>query len=377
ASAADTIKVGLLPIDSGMFARNLPFVVDSAKLAVEVLNAQGGAAGKKFELVIQNHPGTPASAMAAGQRLIQQEGAQYLTGFFTSSIAGALSPKMAGMNALLIDPVSLATDLIGKNCQPNYFRVSAPEGLIGNAFHTLLRQTGAKTWSTISHDFAAGHAFASEVKEVVGGMGGSVQKSFFTPIGTTDFGSYITQLAKDPTEALGVALYGSDALAFAKQQQQFGLFAKFKAVVSQGFADELTVGAQGDSTVGVVGTQNWSATLPGAKVAAFVKAYEERYKRRPNYVEADMYAGFEMLQAAINKAKSSDVNAVRIALAGLKAETVLGEVEMRAADHQLVRPITLIQVVKGADGTASVAVKSVISGRENTPPPSADCKMPS
>jgi branched-chain amino acid transport system substrate-binding protein len=40
------------------------------------------------------------------------------------------------------------------------------------------------------------------------------------------------------------------------------------------------------------------------------------------------------MAAAINKANSTDVAAVRAALSGFNMDTVLGAVEVRAADHQ-------------------------------------------
>ena len=57
-------------------------------------------------------------------------------------------------------------------------------------------------------------------------------------------------------------------------------------------------------------------TMPGERNAAFVKAYEERNKRKPIYTDADMMVALEMLRAAIIKANSTDVPAVRNALAG-------------------------------------------------------------
>jgi len=42
----------------------------------------------------------------------------------------------------------------------------------------------------------------------------------------------------------------------------------------------------------------------------------------------------------------TDIAAVRAAMAGLKTSTIFGDVELRAADHQLVRPMVLIQVEK-------------------------------
>ena len=62
AFAQATIKLGVVNIDTGPFAVSGAFVNDGAAFAVERLNAQGGALGRKYELVTQNHAGTPASA---------------------------------------------------------------------------------------------------------------------------------------------------------------------------------------------------------------------------------------------------------------------------------------------------------------------------
>ena len=59
-----------------------------------------------------------------------------------------------------------------------------------------------------------------------------------------------------------------------------------------------------------------------------MKAYKEKYNGElPPYTSADQYAAIQLMAAAIKKANSTDVDAVRTALSGLKAETALGDVE--------------------------------------------------
>jgi len=377
ALAAEPIKVGLLTIDSGPFAALMRYVTEASELAVDTLNAEGGANGRKFELVVQSHSGTPASAIAAATRLIQQGGASFVMGFMTSSISLGLAPKMVGLNALLIDPTSNAGDLTGKSCQPNYFRVSATDGMIANALRSAIKQSGARTWSTLASDYASGHGFTKQVNEVVAEMGGTMQQNLFAPLGATDFGSLISQLGSKPTEGLAISIPGADGLTLAKQAQQFGLLDKYKSVVSFGFTDEVQLQTQGDSTVGVYASLPWTWLLPGTGVSTFTKTFEQRFKRKPVYTDADVYTSFELLRAAINKASSTDAAAVRGALAGLKTNTTLyGEVEMRAADHQLVRPATVVQVVKGPDGKVGMALRAVLPAAVTTPPPNPECKFP-
>jgi ABC-type branched-subunit amino acid transport system substrate-binding protein len=316
-----TIKVGVLTIDTGPFALYASLIEDSAKVGVEYLNAQGGALGRKFEAVIQSHAGTPASAIAAVTKLVQQEGCSFVTGQTPTSHSLAIAPKLDGLNALMIDMYSQGDDLMTKACQPNYFRVTTPDSVYAAMLRTFVKKSGAKTWNLISADYALGHSYSKQFIEMVQENGGTVQQNLFAPQGTTDYGSFITQLSK-PTDGLMVTLNMSDANAFAKQQKQFGLFDKYKIVLGNGFATEFQLDAQGDSVLGVMAGLAYSSTLPGARNARFVKFFEARNKRKPIFTDGDMMVAMEMLRAAIAKANSTEVPAVRDALAGLKAPTI-------------------------------------------------------
>ncbi len=70
------------------------------------------------------------------------------------------------------------------------------------------------------------------------------------------------------------------------------------------------------------------------------------------------------------KAKSTDVAAVRSALSGLKGTTIIGDVEMRAVDHQLLRPLVVLEAIKAGDGKGDFALKSVHATQVVAPAPS-------
>ncbi len=129
AQASGPIKVGLMLIDSGPFAFHASIMEEGAKAAVDILNAEGGAAGRKFELVVQSHSGTPATALAAATKLVQQSGVSLLMGQTTSAMSLALVPRLAGLNVIFIDHYAQSNDLMTKSCAPNYFRVNTPDAL--------------------------------------------------------------------------------------------------------------------------------------------------------------------------------------------------------------------------------------------------------
>ena len=375
ALAQNTIKLGVVNIDTGPFAVSGAFVNDGAAFAVERHNAQGGALGRKYELVIQNHAGTPATAIAAASRLVEQQGVSFFTGLNPSGTSLAIASKMTAMNALFIDATAASDDLTGKNCGPNYFRIGITDGMIVNSFRELAKQSGVKNWDLMMADIAVGHDTATRFTAAMQESGGKVNKTLFAPITASDLGSYIAQLIDKPAEGLLMYYPSSGGIALIKQQQPFKLFEKYKTVVSASMVNEILIGAHGDASVGLWSAQSYFWAMPGDANAAFVKVFEERYKRKPTYIDLDAYMAFDLVHQAILKAKTTEVPAVRAALAGLKTTTVVGDIEMRAADHQLLRPLVVVQAAKAGEGKGEITLKWITPRDKITPVISPDCKM--
>jgi branched-chain amino acid transport system substrate-binding protein len=372
---AQTIKLGVVNMDTGPYAVSGAYVNDGAAFAVERLNAQGGALGRKYELITQNHAGTPASAIAAASRLVEQQGVSFFTGLNPSGTSLAIASKMSGLNALFIDATAASDDLTGKNCGENYFRVGITDGMMVNSFREQTIKSGIKSWDLLMADIAVGHDTAKRFTAAMQESGGKVNKTLFAPITASDLGSYIAQLLDKPADGLLMYYPSSGGIALVKQQQAFKLFEKYKMVLSASMVNEILIGAHGDASVGLWSAQSYFWTMPGDRNAAFVKAFEERYKRKPTYIDADAYMSFELVHQAILKAKSAEVPAVRAALAGLKAQTVVGDVEMRAADHQLLRPLVVVQAAKAGEGKGEIVMKSIEPTAQIAPPVSPECKM--
>ncbi len=375
AMAQDTIKLGVVNIDTGPFAVSGAFVNDGARFAVESLNAEGGALGRNYELVIQNHEGTPASAIAAAKKLVEQQGVSFFTGLNPSGTSLAISSKMPELNALFIDATAASNDLTGKNCELNYFRIGITDGMQVNAFVDLAKKSGVKTWDLMMADIAVGHDTATRFAAAMQASGGVVNKTLFAPITASDLGSYIAQLLDKPAEGLFMYYPASGGIALIKQQKPFKLFEKYKTVLSSSMVNEILIKAHGDASVGLWSAQSYFWSMPGDANAAFVKAFEARYNRKPTYIDADAYLSFELVHQAIVKAGSTDVAAVRAALAGLKASTIVGDVEMRAADHQLLRPLIVVQATKAGEDKGEITMRSTLPLAEIAPPVSPECKM--
>lgn len=375
ASANDTVKIGVLLIDSGPLAGLKETQTKAVNLAIERINAAGGGAGKKLEAVFITYPGTPDTAVDGATRAVQKDGAMFITGMDTSSVSPALQAKLPALKVLMVEVMANADGLTGKGCSPNYFRVNANDSMIMGSYREFLKDQGIKKWDILAVDYAAGRDSADKFKGLVTSQGGTIGKTLFAPFGTPDFGAKISELGAEPADGLFVTIFGSDAINLAKQQQQFGLFKKYKMVLGNSFVIPQTLPAQGDTVLGVYQNIGFVAGFPGAQAEAFVKAYGEKYNGElPPYTGADQYAAIQLIAAALNKANSTDINAVRAALSGLKADTVLGDVEMRAGDHQAVRRMAISQIMPGADGKPSYHIKKIEPGPDIIPPVDPACK---
>jgi len=375
-AADDTIKIGVLLIDSGPLAGLKDSQTKAVNLAIERINAAGGAAGKKLEADFITYPGTPDTAVDGATRAVQKDGALFLTGMDTSAVSPALAAKLVSLKALMVEVFAQADGLTGKGCSTNYFRANVSDSIIMGAYREFLKDQGIKKWDILAVDYAAGRDAADKFKALIASQGGTIGKVLFAPSGTADFGAKISELGNEPAEGLFVTIFGSDAINLAKQQQQFGLFKKYKMVLGNSFVIPQTLPAQGEAVLGVYQTLGFVPGFPGAQAEAFVKAYKEKYNGElPPYTGADQYTAIQLMAAAIDKAKSTDVDAVRAALAGLKTETVLGNIEVRAADHQTIRPLAVNQIVAGPDGKPAYQIKKIEAGPDIIPPVDPACKM--
>ena len=374
-NAQQTIKLGVANIDAGPLAVSASAINEGATMAVETLNAAGGVLGRRYELVIQGHEGSPAAAVAAVQKLVQQQGVSFFTTLSPSGNSLAITARLRDFNAIYLDATAASDDLTGKACNPNYFRIGIPDSSQVQTWKEIAKSQNIKSFDLLMSDMAAARDAAKQFTAALPSIGGTVQKELYAPLTTADYGGSISQLQARPAESLVMYVPGSAGINFSKQQAPFGLFDKYKLVLSASMVNEILIPGQGETTVGVWSSQSYHAAMQGKANAEFVAAFEKRFGKKPSYLAADAYLSFMLLNEAIRKAGSTDVAEVRKALEGLKLNTIVGDVQMRAGDHQLVRPMVVVQAVKTSPGKAEVVIRSVVTADKVVMPVSSECRM--
>jgi branched-chain amino acid transport system substrate-binding protein len=195
----------------------------------------------------------------------------------------------------------------------------------------------------------------------------------FAPLGTTEFGSYITKIKRSGADGFFGLVPGSDGVSFITQGSQFKVFDQFKSVLSYDMVTVPLFKALGDKVVGFYGNVGYDVNATNPANQSFVKGYTAKFGEAPYTVPADNYLAAQLLFEAVQKAGSVDPQKVKAAMAGLRFDSIVGPVSV-GRDHQLIRPAYVAKVVKQGSGLGFEVVKTV-SGQELRPQPSPDCKL--
>jgi branched-chain amino acid transport system substrate-binding protein len=369
-ASGGTLTVGVVVTTTGSFAAIAGNSLTGSQVSSTELNA--GAHKFKINVVEIGTDGTPANTLQAVTKAVSTQHVGYVTGFLTSDVAAAVSSAAPRLGIDVLDTVAQDSVLVGKECNPNYFKLAADEDQYAKAFGLFVKQQNLGTFDAIAPDYARGQDAVASLKTSLTATDGTLGTTVYPAEGATDFGSQIAKLSGAPAQALYVAEAGADAVAFAKQAGQFGLFKKFKAIVGQGFLIPPVVPAMGSAVDGVYDFVPWlpTSTEPGS--AKFVKDYEAKSGgTAPWYGPAAENVALQLLDTAADKAGSTDPSKVGPAMAGMSISSIQGPVQMRAQDHLLLQPLTTVQV----QDAPNLVARNTWSTQQTTPAVSPDCQM--
>jgi len=373
AFAKDPIKIGVPTALTGPYAQ----LGDEAKRAIEFAigeaNAAGGVDGRKVEVRYLDTEAKPELARQQGEKLALA-GYNLLTGTIASGEGLAMGPMLARWNAIYVSTINKADDITGKQCQPRMFRVNRPDNSDAAVVQPWLATRAEKKWAIMAADIAWGRNSGASFRKAADATGKTIVSENYPAFGSNDYAAHIQKVADSGADAMWVALAGRDAINFAKQAKQFGLFDK---VVTGGtsFTTDGTVKVLGDVVNGIHAIINYSATLdtPGNK--KFVADWAVKYPgTQPTNFEGETYLGMQVIFQAVKKAGSIRPADVAKAMEGATFETILGTQMMRKEDHQLVGP-NYFGSVQMHNGVLRPVITMTVPGDVATPRPDGTCKL--
>ncbi len=199
-----------------------PNLIKAAQLAVDEVNANGGIGGKSLVLVVEDEGPTPASALYAAHKLIEQDKVQVIIGGTTSDSVMNIGSYLASKGVVLVSP-SATSDTIARQSWSNWVYLVSPEdSLQGGVVAKLIKDAGCKKVVTIVQDTVYGRGIADMAEQFLKGRADIVASIKYDPAKLSYFSELNALQDKKPDCVLQAGYY-SDSAVIYEQALQLGL----------------------------------------------------------------------------------------------------------------------------------------------------------
>jgi ABC-type branched-subunit amino acid transport system substrate-binding protein len=375
-TTGSTVTIGATVPRTGTYAVQGEDELKGMQLAVDHIN-QGnallktiapkvtmGVLGKQVALVVADSAANANMAIQEQQTFINQNKIIAMTGSTSSAVAVALNGFAQQQKVLYLVAISGSNDTTGMNCarysvRQNFYADTAAAA-IGPQMIKLYGKNRKAAFMT--PDYTYGHTVTKAVNDYLTQQGGWTQVTDqVSPLGSTDFSQYLTNIANSGAEFIINVNWGNDAVLSTQQAKQFGLIPGKMQLVIPYQIPFLAKLVTPDLTQGVLAATDYWWTMqdimdPATKMPKyplakqFNDAFNAKYGYQPEWGAENGYMQFAIWARMVSEANS--FNPVDVIKQYEKGETIpsfVGDVKFRAEDHQLIRPVVIVQGKKTAD----------------------------
>lgn len=296
--------VGLVVPSAGSEGMYGPSCVLCARLAVEELNATGGVLGRPVHLRILDGSGPPAQVAAAVGQAARTGVIDAVVGWHLSPVRVRLATALRG-----VVPYVFTALYEGGETTPGVVPIGeTPDIQVTPALRWMADEIGVRRWAVVGNDYRWPRRSLDRARAALGAPGGpTLEHERFVPLGTTDHGAVLDDLADLDVDGVLTLLVGSDAVAFHREFARRGMedrFARFSPLM-----DESMLCATGPGAVRDVFTAaGWFEAVPTAESLAFGARYARRFGpgARPSAPGESCYEGVGVLAALVNRVGCTD-----------------------------------------------------------------------
>jgi branched-chain amino acid transport system substrate-binding protein len=364
------IKVGIVDTYSGPPAAFGNDALNGFKLAVNEIN-KTGVLGVKIDFAQRDDKYAPDTALSMAKELILQEKVDVVVGIVNSAGALAVSAYAKEQKVPLIVWIAKSEKITGASGHRYVFSTGENTYMAGKAgAQGLAKKPYVKYWIG-GEDYEYGHASADSVWANLKQLKPDVIKAGETwwKSGEPDLVPYLTAIQAAKPDAIIFATGGAGMTNVLKTAKTMGLTDKIPVWVHTATDFSVLKPLGADAPEGVLGTMDYHFYYPDTPAnKAFTQAFNDAYKTPPGFPAFHAYNTAYFIAEAYKKAGSLDKEKFIDALEGMKINTPVGEVEMRACDHQAVLPMYLGVTKKTAQYEFPIAADIVaIAGKDLMP----------
>ena len=299
-------------IVNGSFDINLP-TAKNAGLA--------GLGGAKIKLIFADHQGDPQKGRAEAERLITQEKVCAILGAFHSSVSSTVSASCERYGIPYLAADSSSPSLHRRNLK-FFFRAAAHDEMFSKGMFDFLDQekkNGMKidTVGLFFEDTIFGTDSSNTQRKLAAERGYKVVADIKYRSNSPSLTSEVQQLKSDNPDVLLPSSYTTDAILLVKTMDELGYKPRNLLAQAAGFADKATFDAVGDKLDGLISRASFSIDMAAKRpsIAKVNELFKKRAGRDLNDNTSRQFTSVLILADAIDRAKSTDGEKIRAALA--------------------------------------------------------------
>jgi len=335
AIAQDTIKIGEINHYKRMAAFAEPYKM-GIELALEEVNAAGGVLGKPLEFIFRDDQGDPGEAIKIAEELMTRDGAVMLTGTILSNVGLAISSLAAEKKYLYLASEPLADSIVWASGNDYTFRLRTSTYMQAAMLAEEAAKSDAVRYATIAPNYAYGKEAVAAFKTVLTQLKPDVEfvTEQWPALFKIDAGAEVQALERAKPDAVFNVTFGTDLAKFVREGTTRGLFDGRTVYGMLTGEPEYLDPLADEAPVGWVVTGYPWYDVTDASNKAFVDAYQSRYNDYPRIGSLVGYMTVQSIAAALEKAGSTETEALKMAFKGLELDTPVGPITYRAIDHQ-------------------------------------------
>ena len=358
----DNIVLGAAVSITGKYSTNGKHTKNGYDLAAKRINSMGGVVvdGRAYQIqiVYYDDESTPARAAQLAERLIQQDGVQFMLGPYSSGLTKAMAPVTERHKIPMIEANGASRSLFTKGYRYLFAVLSASEQYLSSAVDLLAEKSSALGKSPGEMKIAVvveNDPFSLDVrlgiKDAADRHGMEVVIDDKFPKNLDDMSTTLSKVKAVSPDALFISGHAKGAATAARQIEQFRTDTPFIAMThcdSAQIEQKTPVGAEH-----IFCAQQWHKLLSyedddgvfGTGLD-FVRLFIEEYGYEPPYQAAESAAAVQVWADAFKRAQSFDPEKLRDTIAETKMQTFYGNVRFDETGKNIAKPMVMSQILK-------------------------------
>ncbi|HET7318859.1 MAG TPA: ABC transporter substrate-binding protein [Nitrospirota bacterium] len=321
AMAAGTIKVGAILSVTGPASFLGAPEAKTLEMLVSDINAKGGVNGTKIELIVKDSGGSPEKAVSLAKQLIDEEKVFAILGPSTSGETMAIKNLAEESKTILLS--CAAAEAIVNPVAKYVFKTPQKDSDAAIKIFQEMQKRKISRIGLLSSNTGFGNAGKGQIEKLAPSFGVTILANEVYDKAASDLTAEVTKIKAANVQAIiNWSIEPAQAIVI-KNARQIGLTVPI--FQSHGFGNIKYVEAAGAAAEGVIFpagrllvADKLSNKNPQKPVLlSYKKAYEAKYKDEASTFGGHAYDALLILTKGIEKANSTDREAVRTAIENL------------------------------------------------------------